>query len=101
MHHIITYPNIYKMYLFLFFTGKNEPGFAKYTLPIPGPEPTEPAAIEAPADARAPSCSISPPSGTVLDAFDITCETSSFCSTGCSYCFKTDTGENTETDLLI
>uniref|UniRef100_A0A8C3A6T3 Polycystic kidney disease 1 like 2a n=1 Tax=Cyclopterus lumpus TaxID=8103 RepID=A0A8C3A6T3_CYCLU len=65
-----------------------------YTFPIPGPEPTKPAATEVPADTRPPSCSISPPSGTVLDAFDITCKTSSFCSTGCLYCFKTDTGEN-------
>ncbi|XP_075966222.1 polycystin-1-like protein 2 [Anarhichas minor] len=73
--------------------GKNTSGFAKYTLPIPGPEPTEPAA-EAPADNQPPSCSISPPSGTVLDAFDITCKSSSFCSTGCFYCFKTDTGKH-------
>ncbi|KAF7662063.1 hypothetical protein LDENG_00247400, partial [Lucifuga dentata] len=35
-----------------------------------------------------PSCSISPPTGTVLDAFDITCQASSFCSAGCLYCFK-------------
>ncbi|XP_068452137.1 polycystin-1-like protein 2 [Clinocottus analis] len=74
--------------------GKDMPGFAKYTFPIPGPEPTEPAATEAPADNRPPSCSISPPSGSVLDAFDITCKSSSFCSTGCLYCFKTDTGKH-------
>ncbi|XP_040019356.2 polycystin-1-like protein 2 [Gasterosteus aculeatus] len=67
--------------------GKNMPGFAKYTLPIPGPEPTE-------ADNLPPSCNISPPSGTVLEPFDITCKSSSFCSTGCFYCFKTDTGEH-------
>ncbi|XP_054473206.1 polycystic kidney disease protein 1-like 2 [Anoplopoma fimbria] len=73
---------------------KNELGFAKYTFPIPGPEPTEPAATDAPADNRPPSCSISPSSGTVLDAFDITCKSSSFCSRGCLYCFKTDTGKH-------
>ncbi|XP_078114747.1 polycystin-1-like protein 2 [Sander vitreus] len=74
--------------------GKSEPGFAKYTFPIPGAEPTEPAATDAPAEPRPPSCSVSPPSGTVLDAFDITCKASSFCSTGCLYCFKTDTGKH-------
>ncbi|KAK5935294.1 hypothetical protein CgunFtcFv8_020669 [Champsocephalus gunnari] len=74
--------------------GQNEPGFAKYTLPVPGPEPTEPAATDAPAELSPPSCSISPESGTVLDAFDITCQASSFCSTGCLYCFKTDTGKH-------
>uniref|UniRef100_A0A8C9XN42 Polycystic kidney disease 1 like 2a n=1 Tax=Sander lucioperca TaxID=283035 RepID=A0A8C9XN42_SANLU len=83
-----------KFWLFFFFTGKSEPGFAKYTLPIPGAEPTEPAATDAPAEPRPPSCSVSPPSGTVLDAFDITCKASSFCSTGCLYCFKTDTGKH-------
>lgn len=82
------------VFLFFYFTGKKEPGFAKYTFPIPGPEPTEPAATDAPTDPSPLSCSISPPSGTVLDAFDITCEASSFCSTGCFYCFKTDAGEN-------
>ncbi|KAM9860546.1 polycystin-1-like protein 2 [Aulostomus maculatus] len=61
-----------------------EPGFAKYTLPVPGPEP-------APA---APSCSIFPPSGTVLDGFNLTCKPSSFCSSSCLYCFKTDTGKH-------
>ncbi|XP_026234452.1 polycystic kidney disease protein 1-like 2 [Anabas testudineus] len=66
--------------------GKKEPGFAKYTLPIPDPEPT-------PADLHPISCSISPPSGTVLDAFDITCKPSPFCAAGCYYCFKTDTGK--------
>ncbi|XP_042342348.1 polycystic kidney disease protein 1-like 2 [Plectropomus leopardus] len=74
--------------------GKTEPRFAKYTLPVPDPEPTEPAATDSPADPRPPSCNISPPSGTVLDAFDITCTVSSFCSTGCVYCFKTDTGKH-------
>ncbi|XP_032371632.1 polycystic kidney disease protein 1-like 2 [Etheostoma spectabile] len=74
--------------------GKSVPGFAKYTFPIPGAEPTEPAATDAPAEPRPPSCSVSPPSGTVLDAFDITCKASSFCSTGCLYCFKTDTGKH-------
>ncbi|XP_058485671.1 polycystin-1-like protein 2 [Solea solea] len=84
--------------------GNNELGFAKYTLPVPDPQPTEPPpsttvaptteaptteALTAPSP---PSCSISPTSGTVLDAFDITCKPSSFCSEGCSYCFKTDTG---------
>ncbi|KAM8893485.1 polycystin-1-like protein 2 [Spinachia spinachia] len=67
--------------------GKNTAGFAKYTLPIPGPEPTEP-------DNVPPSCSISPPSGSVLEPFDITCKSSSFCSTGCLYCFKTHTGKH-------
>ncbi|XP_045888956.1 polycystic kidney disease protein 1-like 2 isoform X2 [Micropterus dolomieu] len=79
--------------------GKKEAGFAKYTFPIPGPESAEPTVnsavtSEAPADPRPPSCSISPLSGTVLDAFDITCKPSSFCSTGCFYCFKTDTGKH-------
>ncbi|XP_070762062.1 polycystin-1-like protein 2 [Enoplosus armatus] len=79
--------------------GKTEAGFAKYTLPIPGPEPTEPATnsgatTDTPADSRPPSCSISPLSGTVLDAFDITCKASSFCSAGCVYCFRTDTGKH-------
>ncbi|XP_041634961.1 polycystic kidney disease protein 1-like 2 [Cheilinus undulatus] len=79
--------------------GKNETGFAKFILPIPGPDPTEPPAnsgvtTDSPADPNAPSCSISPHSGTVLDAFDITCEASDFCSKGCVYCFKTDTGKH-------
>eukprot|EP00066_Takifugu_rubripes_P019390 XP_011608656.1 PREDICTED: polycystic kidney disease protein 1-like 3 [Takifugu rubripes] len=74
--------------------GKTEPGFASYTLPIPDAEPTKPSATGAPADPSPPSCSISPSSGTVLDAFDITCSASAFCSTGCSYCFKTDTGNH-------
>ncbi|CAJ1049631.1 polycystic kidney disease protein 1-like 2 [Xyrichtys novacula] len=68
--------------------GKKEAGFAKFTLPIPGPDPPEPA------DPTSPSCSISPLSGTVLEAFDISCETSPFCSEGCLYCFKTDTGKH-------
>ncbi|XP_023129023.3 polycystic kidney disease protein 1-like 2 isoform X1 [Amphiprion ocellaris] len=79
--------------------GKEVPGFAKYTLPIPGPEPTEPPAnstttTDAPIDPTIPSCSISPLSGTVLDAFDISCKENSFCSTGCNYCFKTKTGKH-------
>uniref|UniRef100_A0A8C7X7D8 Polycystic kidney disease 1 like 2a n=1 Tax=Oryzias sinensis TaxID=183150 RepID=A0A8C7X7D8_9TELE len=41
-----------------------------------------------------PSCSISPPSGTVLQTFDITCEAKSFCEAGCLYCFKTSTGKD-------
>ncbi|XP_005741746.2 polycystic kidney disease protein 1-like 2 [Pundamilia nyererei] len=77
--------------------NKKEPGFVKYTLLIPHPEPTEPptnsvVTTDALMDPSVPSCSISPPSGTVLDAFDITCKTTSFCSTGCLYCFKTNTG---------
>ncbi|XP_029281679.1 polycystic kidney disease protein 1-like 2 [Cottoperca gobio] len=68
--------------------GTNKTGFAKYTFTIPDPESAEPAATDA------PSCSISPQSGTVLDAFDITCKASSFCSSGCLYCFKTDTGKH-------
>ncbi|XP_057707318.1 polycystic kidney disease protein 1-like 2 isoform X1 [Corythoichthys intestinalis] len=63
--------------------GKSGLGFARYTLPIPDPEPT-----------LAPSCSIFPLSGTVLDSFDITCQASSLCSSGCLYCFKTDTGKH-------
>ncbi|KAM7014972.1 polycystin-1-like protein 2 [Tautogolabrus adspersus] len=74
--------------------GTREPGFVKFTLPIPGPDPTEPATTDAPADPTSLSCSISPPSGTVLDAFDISCKTNTFCSKGCVYCFKTDTGKH-------
>ncbi|XP_047436040.1 polycystic kidney disease protein 1-like 2 isoform X3 [Mugil cephalus] len=79
--------------------GKNVPGFAKYILPMPGPEPTEMAAnsavtTEAPPDPTVPSCTISPPSGTVLDAFDITCKVTSFCSTDCLYCLKTNAGKH-------
>ncbi|XP_053175168.1 polycystic kidney disease protein 1-like 2 [Scomber japonicus] len=74
--------------------GNKEPGFAKYTLPIPGPEPTEPVPTETSLDHSNASCSIFPLSGTVLDAFDITCKASPFCSTGCLYCFKTDTGKH-------
>ncbi|XP_077374484.1 polycystin-1-like protein 2 [Festucalex cinctus] len=66
--------------------GKWERGYAKYSLPIPDPEPTQ-----APSD---PTCSILPLSGTVLDSFDITCQARSFCSSGCLYCFKTDTGKH-------
>ncbi|XP_034046435.1 polycystic kidney disease protein 1-like 2 [Thalassophryne amazonica] len=69
--------------------GKKEPGFAKYTILAPGAEPNE----ETPATPRGLSCSVSPQSGTVLDAFDISCETSSFCSAGCFYCFRTDDGK--------
>ncbi|XP_038154610.1 polycystic kidney disease protein 1-like 2 [Cyprinodon tularosa] len=61
--------------------GKKVPGFVKYSIPIPA----------APA---VPTCSISPQSGNVLDAFEITCELTSFCSTGCLYCLKTDTGKH-------
>ncbi|XP_023806866.1 polycystic kidney disease protein 1-like 2 [Oryzias latipes] len=69
--------------------GKTVPGFVNYTLPVPGfhPEVTfDPPAV--------PSCSISPPSGTVLQTFDITCEAKSFCEAGCLYCFKTSTGKD-------
>ncbi|XP_061526662.1 polycystin-1-like protein 2 isoform X2 [Phycodurus eques] len=69
--------------------GKSELGYAKYTLPIPDPEPTE-----APSDAAPPTCSIFPLSGTVLDSFDIICQAGSFCSSGCLYCFKTDRGKH-------
>ncbi|KAK2920185.1 polycystin-1-like protein 2 isoform X2 [Channa argus] len=69
--------------------GKKEPGFVKYTIPIPGPESTQPV----PTVSHPISCSISPPSGTVFDAFKITCKQSLFCSAGCFYCFKTDTGK--------
>ncbi|XP_061566502.1 polycystin-1-like protein 2 isoform X1 [Cololabis saira] len=69
--------------------GKTVPGFVKFTLPVPGPDPE--VAMDVPA---VPSCSISPPSGTVLDAFNITCTESSFCSAGCLYCFKTNTGKH-------
>ncbi|KAM3877020.1 polycystin-1-like protein 2 [Diretmus argenteus] len=79
--------------------GKKEPGFARYTIPIPGVMPTEPAATSQvttgpPTTPSPPSCSITPLSGTVLDAFNITCKASSFCSTGCLYCFKTDRGKH-------
>ncbi|XP_053283068.1 polycystic kidney disease protein 1-like 2 [Pleuronectes platessa] len=76
--------------------GKKEAGFARFTLPVPNPEPPEPAAnpTDAPTGPSPPSCSISPTSGTVLDAFDITCKPSSFCSEGCFYCFTTDTGKH-------
>ncbi|XP_028258061.1 polycystic kidney disease protein 1-like 2 [Parambassis ranga] len=78
--------------------GKNLSGFVKYTLPIPDPEPTQAATTSAatrptPTDPTVPSCGISPPSGTVLDAFDISCKATSFCSKGCLYCFKTNTGK--------
>ncbi|MEQ2239228.1 hypothetical protein ILYODFUR_002316, partial [Ilyodon furcidens] len=68
--------------------GEDIPGFAKYIIPIPGPDTAVPA--NAPA---VPTCTISPHSGTVLDPFEITCESMSFCSTGCLYCFRTDTGK--------
>ncbi|XP_076592785.1 polycystin-1-like protein 2 [Chaetodon auriga] len=58
----------------VFAYGQREPGFAKYTLPIPGPEPTAQTSTDAPPEPAPPSCSISPPSGTVLDAFNITCK---------------------------
>ncbi|XP_014843096.1 PREDICTED: polycystic kidney disease protein 1-like 2 isoform X1 [Poecilia mexicana] len=69
--------------------GENVLGFAKYVIPTQGRE------TEAPADAPdVPKCSISPHSGTVLDAFEMTCQSTSFCSTGCIYCFKTNTGKH-------
>ncbi|KAL1007239.1 hypothetical protein UPYG_G00083860 [Umbra pygmaea] len=37
-----------------------------------------------------PSCTITPQSGTVLDAFQITCATASCSTDKCQYCFKTD-----------
>lgn len=84
----------YRMYVSSSFAGNKEPGFARYTIPVPVPEPTIPVVTDAPADSSPVSCSIFPTTGTVLDAFDITCKASSFCSAGCSYCFRTDTGEN-------
>ncbi|XP_017296853.3 polycystic kidney disease protein 1-like 2 [Kryptolebias marmoratus] len=69
--------------------GKTVPGFVKYSIPIPGPE--EPLTADAP---DALSCSISPSSGTVLDAFEIACKAAAFCSTDCLYCFKTNTGKH-------
>ncbi|KAM4597252.1 polycystin-1-like protein 2 [Fundulus diaphanus] len=69
--------------------GEKVPGFAKYSIPIPGPETAVPSSSPA-----VPACSISPHSGTVLDAFKITCESTSFCSAGCFYCFKTNTGKH-------
>ncbi|KAK2854028.1 hypothetical protein Q5P01_006689 [Channa striata] len=72
--------------------GKRESGFVKYTIPIPGPEPSQPS--EVPTVPHPILCSISPPSGTVFDAFKISCKQSSFCSAGCFYCFKTDTGKH-------
>ncbi|XP_072237410.1 polycystin-1-like protein 2 [Leuresthes tenuis] len=69
--------------------GKMVSGFVKYSLPIPTPD------LALTTDAPAvTSCSISPRSGTVLDAFDITCKATSFCSTGCLYCLKTSTGKH-------
>lgn len=82
------------MYVSSSFAGNKEPGFARYTIPVPVLEPTVPVVTDAPADSSPVSCNIFPPTGTVLDAFDITCKASSFCSAGCSYCFRTDTGEN-------
>ncbi|XP_014030757.1 polycystic kidney disease protein 1-like 2 [Salmo salar] len=58
---------------------------ATTTVSVTVPEKTAPTTI-----ANLHSCIISPQSGTVLDAFNITCATTS-CSTGkCQYCFKTD-----------
>ncbi|XP_024909306.1 polycystic kidney disease protein 1-like 2 [Cynoglossus semilaevis] len=76
--------------------GKKELGFAKYTFPVPGVDPTEAAAhsTDPPTDPSPPLCTISPTSGTVLDAFDITCKPNSFCTTGCVYCFKTNAGQH-------
>lgn len=76
------------------FAGQNEPAFARYTFQVPVLEPTTPVVTVAPTHSSTVACSISPPAGTVLNAFDITCKASPFCSTGCSYCFKTDTGQN-------
>lgn len=78
--------------------GKIEAGFAKYTLPIPEPGPTESSlssvvTTDSPAELDTVSCSISPPTGTVLDAFNIMCKTSLLCSSRCVYCIKTDTGK--------
>ncbi|XP_028329737.1 polycystic kidney disease protein 1-like 2 [Gouania willdenowi] len=75
----------------VFAYTKHEPGFVKYTLPIPGPDLPEPPVNS---DPSAFSCSISPPSGTVLDAFNITCDEISFCISNCLYCFKTNTGDH-------
>ncbi|KAM4743702.1 polycystin-1-like protein 2 [Anableps anableps] len=68
--------------------GEKVPGFAKYSIPVAGPEKA------VPTDFPAVPCSISPHSGTVFDAFEITCESTSFCTTGCLYCFKTNTGKH-------
>nr|XP_046201462.1 polycystic kidney disease protein 1-like 2 [Oncorhynchus gorbuscha] len=58
---------------------------ATTTVSVTVPERTAPTTITS-----LHSCVISPQSGTVLDAFNITCATTS-CSTGkCQYCFKTD-----------
>uniref|UniRef100_A0A8C7KXB5 Polycystic kidney disease 1 like 2a n=1 Tax=Oncorhynchus kisutch TaxID=8019 RepID=A0A8C7KXB5_ONCKI len=65
---------------------------ATTTVSVTVPERTAPTPITS-----LHSCVISPQSGTVLDAFNITCATTS-CSTGkCQYCFKTDNGELSET----
>lgn len=72
------------------YIGKMVSGFVKYSIPIPGPE----GAVTADAP-TVPSCSIYPTSGTVLDAFEITCKATSFCLTGCLYCLKTNTGGHT------
>ncbi|XP_075878911.1 polycystin-1-like protein 2 [Nelusetta ayraudi] len=74
--------------------GQKEPAFARYTFQIPVLEPTTPVVTVAPTHSSPVSCSISPPTGSVLNAFDITCKASTFCSKGCSYCFKTDTGNH-------
>ncbi|XP_055085881.1 polycystic kidney disease protein 1-like 2 [Periophthalmus magnuspinnatus] len=74
--------------------GKTEAGFAKYTLPIPEsqPPPTPPVTSSPAVDTV--SCRISPSAGTVLDAFNIMCQTSLSCSSGCVYCIKTDMGKH-------
>ncbi|KAM4630467.1 polycystin-1-like protein 2 [Polymixia lowei] len=76
--------------------GKTAPGFARYTIPKPEPAATTSPVTTGPATTpSAPSCVISPLSGTVLDPFSITCKDSSFCSTGgCNYCFKTGQGKH-------
>uniref|UniRef100_A0A665ST47 Polycystic kidney disease 1 like 2a n=1 Tax=Echeneis naucrates TaxID=173247 RepID=A0A665ST47_ECHNA len=82
---------------FFHYAGKKEASFAKYILPVPGPEPTAASpevTTDPPTKPSSPSCNISPSSGTILDAFNITCKPSSFCSEGCLYCFKTETGKH-------
>ncbi|XP_061738629.1 polycystin-1-like protein 2 isoform X1 [Nerophis ophidion] len=88
--HQLTYSRDNLLNITVIAQGTSDLGYARYTLPIPDPEPT----TQAPADPQPPTCSISPPSGTVLDAFDITCQAGSFCPSGCLYCFKTDTGKH-------
>ncbi|XP_067104833.1 polycystin-1-like protein 2 [Osmerus mordax] len=81
--------------------GETTPGFAKYTIQIPGvmtPVPvsnTQPATTQSTTTPTPPSCTISPQNGTVLDPFNINCTASSFCSSGnCLYCFRTNKGNH-------